>query len=115
MNPDEFRRLVLREPAAMSDTDLVALLRHQYTGDPVPPCRVCGAALSIASMGGGQATIYVCTGQEDDPGEPGKLRQKPGRGLADDHYSKSQWTRYKEGDAYVLELLQRFSARGSKK
>ncbi len=110
MNSDEFRRLVVQEPGAMSDADLVALLRYQYTGDTVPPCRVCGAALSIASMGGGQATVYACAGVENGTGETGTLRQKVGRSVADEHYSKSQWTRYKDGDAYVLELLQRFTA-----
>ena len=96
-----------KELPEWTDAELLAWLREQYKAEPIPPCRVCGGRLSVASMGGGNATRWACGMWEDDPDAPGKLRRKPGRGLADGHYERSEWTQYREGDAAVLELVAR--------
>jgi hypothetical protein len=83
---------------------LLAELRARYTADEVPPCRVCGECLSIQRAGGGEATLYGCSGLEDDPDTPGHLRMREGRSYADDHYSQSKWTQYRNGDSDVLAL-----------
>lgn len=92
----------------VADADLLQLLEHRYATEPVPPCRVCGGTLSIASIGGGEATRYACLPVEDDPDNPGRTRHKEGRSLADDHYARSRWTHYQEGDAEVRELVARY-------
>lgn len=107
---EELHRLISMEPDQLSDVDLATLLRDMYTADPVPPCPVCGGELSIASSGGGRATVFACSEWEDDPGAPGRLRRKEGRGVADDHYDRSRWIQYKGGDSLVLELVRRFTA-----
>lgn len=107
---DEARRLVSMEPDQLSDAELATLLRDRYTADLVPPCAVCGRELSIASAGGGRATVFACSEWEDDPAAPGRLRRKEGRGMADDHYDRSRWTQYNSGDSLVLELVRRFAA-----
>lgn len=114
--PDPFARqhaLRQKPTAELTDAELVELLAARYASEPVPPCRVCGGVLSIASCGGGRATEYACSDLEDDPDDPdkpGALRRKAGRGIADDHYSQSRWTHYQPGDAAVQELLARFQA-----
>ena len=94
-----------------TDAELLAWVRHCHTGDAVPPCRVCGGPLSVASMGGGRATKWACDMWEDDPEKPGKLRRKTGRGPADDHYERSEWTQYRESDPAVLEMARRLEQR----
>lgn len=82
----------------------LGVLRHNYTPETIPPCRVCGEPLSIASLGGGP-TVYACDGMEDDPNEPGHLLWKPGRTPADEHYSQSRYIAYRDGDRRVLALI----------
>ena len=97
--------------AEQTDQDLIAEVVARYTADPVPPCRVCGGALSIQSCGGGgNATVWGCSGMEDDPERPGYMRYMSGRRCADDHYSQSRWTQYRGGDSDVIELARRFHA-----
>lgn len=98
-----------------TDAQLVARLRERYTADVPPPCPVCGDALSVASMGGGNATVWTCSELMDDPDEEGHLIAKPGRGvnapsMADEtaHWVRSRWTQGRSGDSSVLELLTRF-------
>jgi len=93
--------------ASWTDADLLACLRERYAADPVPPCRVCGGELSIASCGGGRPTEWACSTWEDDPDKPGELRRKDGRSIADAHYERSFWTQYRGGDEAVLELVAR--------
>lgn len=107
---EEVLRLRATAPAELSDADLCTVLRDRYTPDPVPPCRVCGDALSVASSGGGQATVYACSEWMEDTANPGKLVRKPDWSGADDHYMRSRWTAYRGGDDHVLELLRRFGA-----
>lgn len=102
------RRIARTPPDELADADLLALLAARYATEEVPPCRVCGGRLSVASIGGGEATRYACSGQETDPENPERLRYKPGRTIADEHYANSRWTHYREGDAHVRELVQRF-------
>lgn len=97
-----------KEPHEQTDGELAAELEASYTADPVPPCRVCGGKLSVASMGGGRATEWACDGMEPDPERPGCVRYKAGRSCADDHFGKSFWTQYRAGDSRVLELVRRF-------
>lgn len=85
-------------------------LRKRYAPSVIPPCRVCGGELSISSCGGGNATTYACSMQEDDPDRSGWLRMKSGRGENEygkgGHYSDSQWTdRHGPGDERVIALL----------
>lgn len=83
--------LLRREPQGLTLNELVELVRSLHTGDPVPPCPVCAGALSIARAGGGEPTVWACSGQEADPARPGYLRRLPGRGVADEHYSRSRF------------------------
>jgi|GEM_PF-6868534 len=107
---EDILRLRMTAPAQLADADLCTVLRDRFTPDPVPPCPVCGGALSVASCGGGHATVYACSEWEEDPAKPHELRRKSDRGVADDHYIRSRWTAYRSGDDHVLELLRRFSA-----
>lgn len=96
-----------KELPEWTDAELLAWLREQYKAEPIPPCRVCGGPLTIASIGGGNATRWACDMWERDPSKPEELRRKEGRGCADEHYSRSQWTQYRDGDSAVLELCAR--------
>lgn len=73
---------------------LLARLRQRYTADSIPPCRVCGGELSLASMGGGHATVYACP---------------PPQGVSiiehTDHYNRSKFVHLREGDPDVLALV----------
>jgi hypothetical protein len=97
-----------KEPADLSDADLVEFVLGRHTADPVPPCRLCGGPLLLGSFGSGKAPVWSCDGKEPDPDAPGRLRWKAGRRPADNHYSASQWTQYRTGDEWVLELVDRY-------
>lgn len=101
--------MTFREPSDYSDTELIALLKDRYTAMPVPPCRICGGPLSVARTGGGEATQWACSEMEDDPANPGRLKRKEGRGVADDHFARSYWTQYRSGDEFVLEAIARLA------
>jgi len=91
--------------------DIVATLRARYAPTTVPPCRVCGGELSIASVGGGEPTRWACSEYEDDPDVHGQLRRKPDRSMADAHYGDSRWVDYRQGgDSDVIELLDLLAA-----
>ncbi len=91
--------------------DIVATLRARYSPTKVPACRVCGGELSIQSVGGGEPTVWACSDLEADPAQPGHLRRKPGRTVADSHYSQSRWVDYRQGgDSVVMELLDLLAA-----
>ena len=114
MNPtkEQIRQMYEREETEWSDEELLWELRRIYTPDPIPPCRVCGRPLSIASVGGGQATRYACSNMENDPDRPGYLRRIADWDPADDHYARSVHTDYKSGgDSRVLELIRRFEGK----
>ncbi|WP_156173991.1 hypothetical protein [Cupriavidus basilensis] len=96
-----------REPTEYSDVELIALLKDRYTAMPVPSCRICGGALSVARTGGGEATQWACSEIEDDPDNPGRPKHEEGRGLVDDHFERSCWTQDKPGDEFVLEATSR--------
>lgn len=93
--------------------DLIEELRERYTPEQVPPCRVCGGELSVQSIGGGNATVWACSGMEDDPEQPGHSRYKADRRPADDHYAQSRWIQHRDGDRTVLELIRRFETVGA--
>ncbi len=111
---DERRALYERETPEWTDAELLAELRGAYAPDPIPPCRVCGRPLSIASVGGGQATVYACSIMEADPDKPGYLRRNQSWDPANDHYANSRHTDYKSGgDHRVLDLIRRYELRSS--
>lgn len=83
-----------RPEVTVEDVALIQRVRARYTAEPVPPCRVCGAELSIQSMGGGHATVY---GHATPEGV--SLREWG------DHYDASRWTQLRAGDSDVLALL----------
>jgi hypothetical protein len=86
--------------------EIMQILKERYSAPVIPPCRVCGAALSLQSNG--MPSIWGCTGQETDPDRPEALRYKQGRRFADPHYTQSRYTDYKGGgDEVVIELLRR--------
>lgn len=90
--------------------DLVWLLERRYASVVVPPCRVCGRSLSVASFGGGRPTLWACSGLAE-AGEHTSHAGSPyrvGRAPADEHYSASIFEdRSQGGDAYVLEVCRR--------
>lgn len=79
-----------------AELDLEAL-KKRYTPEPIPPCRVCGAPLTIARAGGGAATEYACS-----------AAKPPGEWI--EHYERSRFTHYRPGDLDVLSLLTRIEA-----
>ena len=96
--------------------ELLSELRRSYTRDPVPPCRICGGPLSVQSIGGGQPTVWACSGKEDDPDRPNYIQTKAGRwekaepGSPSEyerggHFHDSHWTAYRSGDSRVLALI----------
>jgi hypothetical protein len=103
MNEDKTKALV----------ELIASLKNRYTAEPVPACPVCGGELGIASIGGGEPTVWACSPQEEDPENPGFLRLKKGRKGVDDHYTRSRWKQYRGGDSEVLDLIAHFEAQSS--
>jgi hypothetical protein len=75
-------------------TEILDRLRERYATVEVPPCRVCGAALSIQDMGGGNATKYA--------------HSKPdGVSFGDwaEHYEQSRWTERRSGDSEVIAIV----------
>lgn len=81
---------------------LLAELRRRYAPSDIPPCRVCGGELSLQSIGGGEPTVWACSGQNEDGS------WLPGRRIADDHYSRSRYVdRRQGGDEVVMELIRR--------
>ena len=97
-----------RELGDLSPAELVELVRLKHGGEEIPVCRVCGGPLNVTRAGGGAATIWACSGLEDDPDKPGELRRQEGRGVADKHYAESRWTQHWELDSAVLELANRY-------
>ena len=96
-----------REAAEWTDAEIAEHITDRFAPVEVPPCRVCGSALSIASAGGGP-TVWACGGMEPDPADPERYRYAEGRTPADEHYSRSRWEdRRCGGDPAVMELLRR--------
>jgi hypothetical protein len=92
-----------------SDAEIVTALVKRYRASVIPPCRVCGAALSMQRCGGGEPTVWACDGYEDDPENPARSRRKPGRSCADEHYVKSEHIDYRQGgDDVVIEAIRRW-------
>ncbi len=100
-----------KEPPDWSNAELVEELTELYRPSVIPPCPVCGGPLSPQQMGGGEPAVWACSTNEDDPDKPGYVRRKAGRGVADEHYSASQYIdRRQGGDELVMELIRRFTA-----
>lgn len=105
MDADDSRLWVKAQ--ALSNTDLMDVVEFCFRAEPIPPCRVCGGALTIGSMGGGHATRWGCDGRIEDPARPNEVVYADGRTIADDHYAQSQWTQHRSGDIRVMELVER--------
>lgn len=75
--------------------ELMDRLRQRYEHEETPPCRVCGEALSVQSMGGGNATKFAHSKPE-------------GVTYGDwmEHYQQSTWTQRRSGDGEVLALVE---------
>lgn len=85
----------------MTDSELIEVLTKRYEATEVPPCRVCGAPLSVSQCGGGSPTGYVCSTQ----------RSVLGR-IDWTHYENSQWEdRRQGGDEDVMEFISRYLAK----
>ncbi len=108
MTPDQRRELFEREIIALTDAELIEVLRDLHTAEPIPECRICGGQLSVARMGGGAPTEWACSPYEDDPDDPRHLRRKADRGIADGHYSSSHYIQNREQEPWVLELVRRY-------
>jgi hypothetical protein len=83
-------------PVEGVERELVELLLERYTAEPIPPCRVCGAALTVQSAGGGHATEYACTAAGYAPGWI-------------EHYDASRFRHVRPGDEDVLSLISAIS------
>lgn len=104
----ERRNALWEKPfAEWTDDELFGELTLSYRAPEIPLCRVCGDELSCQSVGGGEPTVYACSGLVD-----GVLQE--GRRIADEHYRSSEWKDYRQGgDGRVLELIRRLrDARG---
>ena len=102
------RRMCDVETEELSDADLCWWLRKAYAIPTIPPCHICGGKLSIQRLGGGEPTVYACTGT-DEHGD-----MQPGRSFVDRHYSDSHYTdRSRGGDERVLELIARYERKAA--
>lgn len=98
-----------KSPSEQTDDELLAEIRERYEPTEVPPCRVCGEALSLQQCGGGEPSVWACAGHTY--GEDGRITgRRPGRRIADQHFSDSEVVDYRRGgDEAVMELVKRFS------
>jgi hypothetical protein len=74
--------------------ELIDRLRERYETKEPPPCRICGSALSLVSLGRGWQT-WKCSSVPFDA-----LMTKEGA----DHFERSRWER-RVGDPDVIELI----------
>jgi hypothetical protein len=98
-----------RAPGPRTTPEMRQALRARYTSESVPPCRVCGGPLSPVASGGGHPTVWACETLEPDPDKPGWLRNRPGRGGAEEtrrggHFAASRIDWLRDGDPDVLAL-----------
>lgn len=91
-------------PIDKIDQQLLKELTRRYEPTEVPPCRVCGAPLEVAAVGGGSPTRYACSTQS--------ATNLP---TDWDHYERSRWEdRRQGGDEAVMRLIAAYRAlRGS--
>ncbi|GAB2856079.1 hypothetical protein [Nocardioides pacificus] len=82
--------------AAVTSSDGLQHLRRLYGAGPVPPCRVCGAALAPRASKGAYTTEYVCSNRnvpiEDFLAQNG-------------HHAKSLWRQTRPGDPRIIALI----------
>lgn len=84
----------------LPNIELIEQLERDYSPQPIPPCRICGAPLSIGQIGGGEPTIYYCSAMAD----------APRNGLEKDweHYGQSKLRDLsRRGDQRVIQLTRR--------
>jgi ssDNA-binding Zn-finger/Zn-ribbon topoisomerase 1 len=79
-------------------------LEKRYAEKPVPKCPICGDKMTIQRMECGQVT-YGCAGRRRN-----SHKFKPGRTLADEHYSRSRVTIADRADRDVLAAIRELRA-----
>jgi hypothetical protein len=93
-------------PTPMSPAEL-SILIWQHSPKEIGPCPVCGHEMTLASMGGGEATRYVCGSTEASPiGKHGRDE----RDAADSHYRRSAKLVTYHGDPHVVRGLRELRA-----
>jgi hypothetical protein len=89
--------------ADTTDDDLCWVLQQHYAQPSIPPCRICGDQLAPQRVGGGEPTVYACSGRNEDG------TWKTGRSFVDEHYRESHFEDRKSGgDDRVMELIARY-------
>lgn len=94
-----------RQPVEMSDVELLEYVELMADARAVPPCRVCGGALSVIRIGGGKSTEWACPVASRASSEATRMDT---RRVADAHYRDSHWSQYREEYSYARELAVRF-------
>lgn len=101
------KRLALlgREVSDWTMPELLAEVTERFAPSIIPPCRVCGAKLSLQASGGGHPDAWACSGID------AQGRYLHGRSCADDHYATSRHEDGRQGgDSAVMELVRRIEA-----
>lgn len=81
-------------------------LRTRYSDPEIPPCRVCGTALKIGKMGGGEPTVWHCG--SDDANWLGS--GEGWNGPKYHHYQDSEYVQRRHGDRSVIRALDELDA-----
>lgn len=97
----------------LTDADLT-WIEHDNTADEVPPCRVCGRALSPGRVEG-RRTTWMCSSlipnpDKKEPKDPDLIRDPAWDPMEDRiglslHHVWSEWWQTRVGDPLVLRLV----------
>lgn len=88
------------DPVQVPTARLIAGLQAWYGEVEPPPCRVCGAAMTVARSGPG-GTTWAC-------GDMSKWPSPPNYSTA--HYEQSRWSSLRREDPFVVEAMERLKA-----
>lgn len=103
---DSARRLTAAE---------LSILRARHVPPEIPPCRVCGAKLEIASIGGGRAAKYACSSDAASHMKSQASTPKEREEISSHYFASAVHISY-HGDhevvAIVDELIERRTADG---
>ena len=103
-DPDTFVSYKEYEPGGPLNRHEVEVLVKCYGPQEIPPCRVCGAELTIGSMGGGEATTWHCSSDEATWLKPGVKDSWNGPEIT--HYRESEWKQYNHENSVIMRLLE---------
>lgn len=91
MTKDQRRALYDRAVETWTDAELAEIIEERFRPSEIPPCCVCGGALSLQAMGRGP-NVWGCVASGDDA-----------------HYLRSRYEDPRRGgDPEVIDLLRRF-------